>query len=136
MGAPQLERSLAPPRDLTRRARHPLHCRLAAPRPPRPASSSIALSARLADADTDKDGTINEGELHAALRRLTRDVTTEAAAAALIRRLDSDHDGEVSVAQLERFLDAYASRLARAETVAREQEELNATAGTGSAARS
>ena len=54
--------------------------------------------------------------MHAALRRLTRDVTTEAAASALIRRLDSDNDGEVSVAQLERFLDAYAARLARADS--------------------
>lgn len=71
----------------------PLNCRIAStrpvtPPPPSPLCSSIALTAKLANADTDRDGTINQAELHAALRTLTGGVTTEAAAAALIRRLD------------------------------------------------
>jgi len=49
---------------------------------------SISLPAKLAAADADKDGTINEAELFGALKALTGGVRTEAAAAALIRRLD------------------------------------------------
>jgi hypothetical protein len=49
-------------------------------------------------------------------------VDTEDAAAALIRRLDSDRDGEISTDSLERFLDRYAERLAKAEARAAEDD--------------
>ena len=86
------------------------------------ACRSINLSAALVKADQDKDGSLNQEELSAALKHLAGAVDTEDAAAALIRRLDSDRDGEITVESLERFLDRYAERLAKAEARAAEDD--------------
>jgi Ca2+-binding EF-hand superfamily protein len=66
--------------------------------------------------------------MQAALRSLVGGIHTEEAAAALIKRLDSDRDGAITVSQLERFLDGYAARLAKAEAAA--AENGGAEAGT------
>ena len=66
---------------------------------------------------------MNYEELQDALKHLAGAVDTEDAAAALIRRLDADHDGEITVDSLERFLDRYAERLAKAEARASEDDE-------------
>lgn len=84
--------------------------------------SSINLSAALSKADTDRDGSLTEEELSQALKHIVKEVDTEDAAAALIRRLDRDHDGEVSLSALERYLDRYAERLAKAEAQAVEED--------------
>jgi hypothetical protein len=84
--------------------------------------NSINLVDLLRAADADKDGNVNQQELHSALKKLTASVGSEEAAAALIKRLDADKDGSISVRELEAFLDRYAEALARAEAKLHEEE--------------
>jgi hypothetical protein len=94
--------------------------------------SNLDLKKALAKFDKNKDGNVTKAEIDEALRTIAGSTQTQAAAAALIKYLDADRDGAVSVEHLQKFLDEYAQRVAKADSRADKATRRDATTDSGS----